>query len=104
MAVVVAAAFSHSEAATAYGLLSGWWCALYVATLTTPTNRAGGAVFVLFLAIDVIAAAMGVAPFQHDRAGLGGSTIINAGLRAIVFVSPIFANRAVALVRQKLPA
>lgn len=104
MAMVVAAVFSHSEAATAYGLLSGWWCALYAATLTTPTIRAGAVAFVVFFVIDVVAAAMGIVLLQHDQAGLEASTIVNAGLRAVVFVSPIFANRVVGLLRQKLPA
>lgn len=99
MVALVAAVFSHSEAAIAYGLLSGWWCSLYAATLTTPTIRAGTLALAVFFVIDVVAAAMGIGLLQHDRAGLGIATIMNAGLRGIVFASPIFANRVVGLVR-----
>ncbi len=99
---LVSAVFSGSDARTAYGLLSGWWCALYAGAVMNTSLKAGLAAAVVFIALDLVAAAMSLPRMYHDGGTFGFGTVVNTIQRALLFVSPILVNAGVFLARRRV--
>ena len=93
---------SGSDARTAYGLLSGWWCALYAGSVLRTSLKTGLVAAAAFIALDLAAAAMGLPRMYHDGGSFGLGTVLNTIQRALLFVSPILVNAGVSVARRRV--
>lgn len=92
-AAATALLFRHSGSWLAYGLLSGWWCALYCGYVFRVERSAVLPAGVLYLAARIVAAGTGLDLVYHDSPPLLSldfvSTVV---LGSVIFISPILVN------------
>ena len=96
--------FASNESRSAYALLSGWWCALYAAAALATPAVASLTAGVVFLVLDLVAAAAGLPRLYHDSGVVDAGTIVDSFQRAVLFVSPILVNGVVAALKRWLAA
>jgi hypothetical protein len=89
------AVFSASESGHAYGLLSGWWCALYVAALCETRLASAMLAAGVFLVVDWTHPI----PPAHDITELGLADLL---VRVAIFISPIPIHIALQRLRDQL--
>jgi len=76
---------------------------LYAASITEPPVVTAVSAGVAFVAFDLVAQAAGFPILYHDISGINIHAAIGSLERALVFVSPIFLNSAVAAIRRTIP-
>jgi hypothetical protein len=96
--------FGHSPSRQAYGLLSGWWCALYVSYILSVNLRAAAFALLVYFCFGFLSVYFGWSWLYHDLPHAVSVTctfVLLVG--GLVFVSPILLNSIVRffLKRQK---
>jgi len=100
---IVGVMFSQSDSRIAYGLISGWWCALYTTTLSRAPLSSTGVVVAAFVLVDLGATLFGASLLHHDRdSTIGFTDVVDTLLRALVFASPIPASAATRVVQRRI--
>lgn len=95
--------FSYSASSYAYGYLSGWWLALYVGYLTNIKFRSAYIAAFLYLILGIFSSVYNWVWFYKDfpnEISLDLFAILFIGM--FVFVSPIFVNSVMRLIKQFL--
>jgi hypothetical protein len=84
---------SGSSGKVAYGLLSGWWCTLYLGYLFQIELIAAIPLFVLYVAGSLISLFFNLNLFYHDGPdALSVSYLFIIIFQAIIFISPALIN------------
>jgi hypothetical protein len=88
--------FSHSPSASAYGLISGWWCALYCARVFELRLSVAAVAFPVYLGYAVLSVILDLPYLYHDNPGsVDFQYFLSAMLSAAMFVSPLIVDSAI---------
>ena len=101
--VITVAFFSGSSSRQSYGILSNWWCALYVGNILRIDDRSAPLVFAIYTILGILAPYLGWTWFYHDLPDKFtfsyGVTIAVGGL---LFASPIIINNFIMHLKEKI--
>lgn len=88
--------FSHSPSALAYGLLSGWWCALYSARIFRIQLSVAAVAFPGYVAYAMLSVTLDFPNIYHDRpSSIDFQYVLSATFSAAIFVSPLLMDHLV---------
>lgn len=92
-ALVVGAVFGHSESRLAYGLLSGWWAALYLGYVFAVRIKSIVLSVLFYILVVVI-------DWYFDLGLFHDSTLLVSLLGLMAYISPILLNAAMRAARR----
>ena len=82
--------FSHSTNALAYGLISGWWCALYASRIFSVRLSVSVGAFAVYFVYALLAVYLDFPSFYHDAPKkIDFAYFMSAVFTAIIFASPL---------------
>jgi hypothetical protein len=100
---LIVALFKDSAARQAYGLLAGWWCALFIDYLFHVPFKAATCPFFAYICIGILAVFYQIPWIYHDLPSeLTLAYITMLALGGIVFVSPIIIDNVISSFVKKL--
>lgn len=100
--VLVIYVFDYSPSKQAYGLLSGWWCALYVGYIFNIQFRTTIVARIAYVLVGLLTASLAAPWVSHDWSSVpAADKILYDAVHSVVILSPIAINTIIILLKKR---